>query len=738
MIAQGCAGERKMRKRALVWGALALVALVLMPWYMEPVDGRALGFWLTRLVDPTQSALALGFGGRAWLLIPFLPLIAAFRPGEDVAAARWLTWCGLIGLAIVLGQGFALGLKGWSFETLTALAGGPGPKQGGMGAGAFALLAAFLMLTCAGLAGKGWCRGDFFVVASIGWVISLIALFVFMPVMTILASAFQDNAGHLAPALFREKITDSSIWGLGCLGGGTACGVAWNTVFLGILVGISSTILGLAFALIALRTQFPMKGSLKLLAVLPIITPPFVIGLALILIFGRSGAVSSLLFQWFGIPPSRWIYGLPGVFIAQTLAFTPAAYLVMLGVVQGISPTLEEAAQTLRAKPWTIFSTLTWPLMRPGLANSFLLGFVESLADFGNPLVLGGNFEVLSTKIFFAVVGAATDQGRAAVLSLVLLTFTLAGFAIQQLWVGKKVYTTISGKGDSGLPLPLPKRVEWGAYLVAIPWGIFTIAVYALILVAGFVKTIGRNYTPTLEHYVTAFSIEMTERGLHFTGSAWPSFFATVKIALIAAPLTAAIGILTAWLLTRQHFTGKRAFEFGTLLSFAIPGTVVGVSYILAFNVPPIEITGTALILVICFIFRNMPVGVRAGIASLSQIDKSLDEASLTLGAHSFTTLRRVMLPLLRPAIMASLVYAFVRAMTAVSAVIFLVSAEYNMATIYIVGRVDAGEHGLAIAYSSALIMVMGFAIWLIGKMVGERKIGRRSAAEPALPVAVG
>ena len=725
-----------MQKRMLFWGAVALAGLVLAPWYMDP-SGNGASSVLGRILNPAASALAAGFGGKFWLLLPIMPLSLLLIPGQGIEKARSITLAGLAGLVLTLGQGFLIGLKGWNFDFFAALTGSVGPMQGGMGVGAFLTLSAYLMLLCVGLAGQGWCRGDVFVVSSIGWVVALIALFVFLPVVTILGSAIEDNAGHFAPALFVEKITDASIWGLGCLGGGTACGVAWNTVFLGILVGISSTVLGLAFALIALRTQFPLKGSLKLLAILPIITPPFVIGLALILIFGRSGAVSSLLWSWFGIPPSRWIYGLPGVFIAQTLAFTPAAYLVMLGVVQGISPTLEEAAQTLRARPWQIFSTLTWPLMRPGLANSFLLGFVESLADFGNPLVLGGNFEVLSTKIFFAVVGAATDQGRAAVLSLVLLVFTLAAFAAQQLWIGKKVYTTISGKGDAGLQLPLPRRVEWGSYLIAIPWGIFTIAVYVLILVGGFVKTMGRDYTPTLHHYITAFSIENGPNGLLFSGSAWPSFFATVKIALVAAPLTAAIGILTAWLLTRQDFSGKRAFEFGTLLSFAIPGTVVGVSYILAFNVPPIEITGTALILVICFIFRNMPVGVRAGIASLSQIDKSLDEASITLGAHSFTTLRRVMLPLLKPAIIASLVYAFVRAMTAVSAVIFLVSAEYNMATIYIVGRVDAGEHGLAIAYSSALIMVMGFAIWLINAFVGERKIGRRTAAQP-MPVAAG
>ena len=253
-----------------------------------------------------------------------------------------------------------------------------------------------------------------------------------------------------------------------------------------------------------------------------------------------------------------------------------------------------------------------------------------------------------------------------------------------------------------------------------------TFVIYAIILVGGFVKALGRDYTPTLDHYKTAFSIEWTERGVFFSGSAWNSFITTVGVAAIAAPITAAIGILTAYLLTRQTFAGKRLFEFGTMLSFAIPGTVIGVSYILAFNVPPIELTGTGLILVICFVFRNMPVGVRSGIAGLAQLDKSLDEASLTLGARTFTTMRKIVLPLLRPAIVAAMVYAFVRAMTAVSAVIFLVSAEYNLATTYIVGRVEAGEFGLAIAYASALIVVMIAAIGIIQLLVGERKIGRR------------
>jgi iron(III) transport system permease protein len=159
---------------------------------------------------------------------------------------------------------------------------------------------------------------------------------------------------------------------------------------------------------------------------------------------------------------------------------------------------------------------------------------------------------------------------------------------------------------------------------------------------------------------------------------------------------------------------------------------VIGISYILAFNVPPIELTGTALILVVCNVFRNMPVGVRAGIASMTQIDRSLDEASATLGARGFTVLRTILLPLLKPAVIAALVYSFVRSMTTVSAVIFLVSAQYEWATTYIINRVVNGDYGVAIAYSSALVVLMLGAIWIIQMIVGERRLGRRTAGVAA------
>ncbi|MEZ5819145.1 MAG: iron ABC transporter permease [Hyphomicrobiaceae bacterium] len=723
-----------MRRSNWIWLAVGATGFALLPWYLTDLTGLS-GWPLGR----GGSALALALSGTSTWLLPLALVFAiaayAMRPTATAEqAGRWLVAASLAGLVWFWLQGFAIGHRGWGIPGLATILGAPGPSQPGMGYGAFLACLALLMLFCHGLAARGFCRGDAFVTCSIGLILGLVVLFVFFPIAKMLVSAVQDNDGRFAPLLFLAKFFDRSIWGLSCLTSSVSCGVAWNTLVLGALVGFGTTALGLAFALIVTRTSFPAKGLLRALTVLPIITPPFVIGLAVILLFGRTGAVTAFVSDMLEIARSRWIYGLPGVFLAQMLAFTPIAFLVLIGVVQAVSPSLEEASSTLRASRWTTFTTVSLPLMRPGLANAFLLGFIESMADFGNPLVLGGNFEVLSTKIFFAVVGAANDQSQAAVLSIILLAFTLAVFWIQQRWLGRVSYTTVSGKGDSGLPTPLPRRVAWACYLTALPWAVLTIVIYATILVGGFVKSIGRDYTPTLEHLLTGFSVEWGTTGLYFSGSAWDSFWTTVQVSAIAAPLTAAIGILTAYLLTRQQFAGRRSFEFVTMLSFAIPGTVVGVSYILAFNVPPVEVTGTGLILVICFVFRNMPVGVRSGIATLAQIDRSLDEASATLRARTGTTMWYVVLPLLRPAIVASLVYAFVRAMTAVSAVIFLVSAEYNMATAYIVGRVEAGEFGLAIAYSSVLIFIMLGAIGLIQLVVGERKLGRRAGQPLVMP----
>lgn len=721
-------------RSALAWVMAAWASFVLLPWYK--VEGGFLSFeWLAQPADATP-AIILALGGRPWLLPLVLPLLLASwlvarnNPKSlAVAGAAGLLW-----LAI---EGFSIIHSGWGSGLLTRIAGTPGPVQPGLGWGAALYAVAMLMFIAEALAARGWCKGDRFVVGSLSIVIASLILFVAYPLLSILTSAIKDNDGNVVSALFFEKIFSANIWSLRCLYGEGSCGVAWNTVAIAVLVGFFCTALGLALALIALRTKLPAKWLLRGLSILPIITPPFVIGLALILLFGRAGIVTNLMSVHLGIPRSRWIYGMAGITIAQVLAFTPIAFLVLVGVLQGVSPSMEEASQTLRASRWRTFRTVTWPLIRPGLASAFLISFIESMADFANPLVLGGNFNVLSTDIFFAVVGAAHDQGRAAVLAIVLLMFTLAAFVIQRRWIGSRSYVTVAGKGDGGVPATLPKALRIGCYAAVVPWLVLTIVVYGIILGGGFVQSIGRDNTPTLEYFLTAFSIEKGVNGWFFSGSAWPSLLMTIGLALVAMPFTAALGILTAYLLDRQRFAGRTMFEFLAMMSFAIPGTVIGVSYILAFNVPPVQLTGTGLIIVISFIFRNMPVAIRAGLANLGQIDKSLDEASLTLGARSFATLRRVILPILKPAIVTAMIYSFVRAVTAVSAVIFLASGRFNLATVYIVGRADVGEYGIAIVYSAVMIVVMMVILIGIQLLVGERRLGRRRPGPEAVVAAI-
>lgn len=725
------------RGAAWWWLALGAVGFAVLPWYAQ--GSGVLSFaWLAEWKGSGASALMqIVAHGRGWWLAPLgllliLAIQSAARGSVSARSADALITIGSLGLVYALAQGFAIGANGWTRPWLTALF-GPLGGQEGMGLGAACTTSAFAMLLALGLARRGFFRGDGFVAGAFVVVVGSIAMFTFYPTARILIAAVQDEHGALSIAATAGRLFGERVWGLGCLVGTSRCGVAWNTLFLGIACASACTLLGLAFALIVSRTGMGRGRWLRMLTVLPIITPPFVLGLGIILLFGRSGLVNSLLEWTFHIEPGRWIYGMPGVLLAQVFAFTPIAFLVLIGVVEGIAPSLEEAAQTLRANRWRVFNAVSLPLMRPGLANAFLVCFIESLADFGNPILLGGNFGVLATEIFFSVVGAQLDEGRAAMLGIVLLAFALGAFVAQRRVLGRALYTTIGGKGDSGSPAPLPVGLRRGALALVVPWTVLTVAIYAIALLGGFAETWGRDYTPTLRHYTRAFGIEWTGGGVLFTGAAWSSLWTTLELAVIAAPITAALGILSAYLLTRQNFIGRGTFEFATMLSFAIPGTVIGVSYILAFNVPPIEITGTAIVLVACFVFRNMPVGVRAGIASMSQIDRSLDEASTMLRARGYATLRKVILPLLRPAIVAALVYSFVRAVTTVSAVIFLVSAHYELATTYIINRVINGDYGVAIAYCTVLIVLMQAAILLIQWLVGRRGVTRRASTPRVL-----
>jgi len=717
-LARDRASRRRCDAGVFAWALFGLCGYTIVPWYF--LQDQTLWEALPRLLasgvaaSGLMQAVALGdhalLAGLAALVIALACAVAGKgrRQGLVVLA------CAAAGMASVL-AGHPQAADGVAASAAS-----------GLGWGAFGALAAFVMLAGCGVARLGLFGGDTFIACAVVGISALLVLFVAYPVGKIMQAALLDDAGALSFRALASRLFTERIWSLGCvLGEGRACGVAWNTLFLALITATGTTVLGAMIALIAARGSRRWAKPLNALALLPIVTPPFVVGLGLILLLGRAGLVNQGLARAFGIEPTRWFYGLPGLVLTQLFAFTPIAFLIIRGVVQGIGPSLEEAAQTLRASRTRTFISVTLPLLAPGLANAFLVGFIESMADFGNPIVVGGDYAVLSTEVFFAIVGAQLDRGKAAALALVLTVLALSVFAVQRHLIGKRSFTTFSGKGDAGLPMPLPTSIRRLCVGVAGPWLVFTSVVYLFALLGGFVKTWGRDNTLTLSHYAS-FKVQWADWHLSLTGAAWPSLLTTLELAAIAAPLCATLGLLISWLLSRTSFRGRDFFEFSSLMVFAIPGTVLGVSYVLAFNVPPFELTGTGVIIVLCFVFRNLPVGVRAGTASFQQIDKSLDEASLMLRADTPTTLRRVVLPLLKPAIVASLVYSFVRAITTVSAVIFLVTADTDLATTYIIGRAGNSDYGGALAYCTVLIFSMSIVTLVIQRLVGERNVGRR------------
>jgi iron(III) transport system permease protein len=367
---------------------------------------------------------------------------------------------------------------------------------------------------------------------------------------------------------------------------------------------------------------------------------------------------------------------------------------------------LEDAALNVGATRWQVFWKVTFPLSLPGIASAFLIVFIESMADFGNPLVLAGAaFPMLAPQAYLEITGSF-NLSRGAMLAVILLIPSLTAFAIQRYYIGRRQYVTVTGKPAASTSKIVSPAVKWGLYGFVVFFAAVVVLFYGVIVVGAFTRVWGFDYTPTLEHFAYVFDV------------GFDAVTDTLIIALISTPVSGLLGMILAFLIVRRMFPGKGLLEFGSILSYAVPGTVVGIGYILAFNGPPLILTGTLAILVLCFVFRYVPVGIQSGIAILRQIDPSIEEAAQNLGASGLTTFRKVTLPLIAPAFFTGLVYAFVRAMTAISAAIFLVSANWNLMTVQILNQVGSGRLGVAAAYSIVVIVIVLVAIIAISAAV--------------------
>lgn len=488
-----------------------------------------------------------------------------------------------------------------------------------------------------------------------------------------------------------------------------------NSMVLGVLTATLGTFVGFVFAYAITRTPLPAKRFFRLTATFPIISPPFVVALSAILLFGRSGTLTPFIEPIIG---EYSIYGLGGLVLVETIAYAPTAFLVLVGVLQAIDPALEEASMDLGATRGKVFRSVTLPLAIPGIAGAWLLVFIQSIADFGNPMVISGDYQVLSVQAFLQITGMY-DLSRGSTLAVLLLLPTLVAFFLQKYWVSRKSYVTVTGKPTSATIKNLEWYIKLPVYTLCILFTLMVFLFYGMIIYGSFQRLWGVDATFTLNNYVQMFEV-----GKDYIVD-------SLTLSTIATPITGLLGMFFAFLIIRKKFLGRGLMEFVSMLTFAVPGTVVGIGYILAFNRTswffPVTLTGTAAIIVLLLIFRNMPVGIRSGIAALQQIEPAIEEASTDLGASSGTTFRKVTLPMIAPAFFSGLVYSFVKAMTAISAIIFVVSGKWNLITVAILGFVDNSQYAPAAAMSILLIFIVLAALGIIQLLVGRIGQGART-----------
>ncbi len=521
-------------------------------------------------------------------------------------------------------------------------------------------------------------------------VMACLAVFIVYPLYQILKSSFISPDGEVSLSAY-----------VGVLSGGQLFEALKNSLLLAVIVSVLSTAIAYMFAYTFAYVKVPFKKLFNAVAILPVISPPFVISLSAILLFGKQGFVSKHLL---GLENAN-IYGLKGLVLVQTLTYFPVAFLVLAGLLRSISPSLEEASMNMGAGRLRTFLNVTLPLTLPGIANAFLLVFVQSLADFGNPMTLGGNYTTVAREIYLQAVGSYDIQAGAA-LAMVLMSITFLIYALQKFWIGKKSYVTVTGKPAHGRRLIEKGAARQALFVLCMLLSVIVIAFYLLVPIGSFIKLWGINNSFTWDHYKYVFSLGQK------------SMKDTLLLSIIATPIAGLLGMIIAFLVVRKQFIGKKALESVSMLSIAIPGTVIGISYILAFNQAPLALTGTALIIIVAFVVRAIPVGIRSGIASLQQIDPSIEEAATNLGAGQARNFFTVVLPLIKPAFYSGLVYGFVKSMTAMSAVIFLISAKYNLITASILTQVESGRIGVASAYCTILIVIMIAALLLLNLLL--------------------
>ena len=530
--------------------------------------------------------------------------------------------------------------------------------------------------------------GDPILVTTIVVLITFLTLFILYPLAILLVDSFVGDGGfgfHVFKRIFDMPNFTRAIT---------------NTLKVGFLVGILSTLVGLLFAYVEVYVRMGKftGGLFKVVSMLPVVSPPFVLSLSMIMLFGKAGIITRFLLKIY----DNSVYGFWGIAIVQTLTFFPVCYMMLKGLLKNIDPSLEEAARDMGASRWKVFTSVTFPLLLPGLGNAFLVTFIESIADFANPMIIGGSYDTLATTIYLQITGAY-DKAGAAAMAVVLLCITLAMFAVQKYYLERKTAATLTGKASRGRMLITDRSVRTPLTVLCSFVALFVILMYVCVPVGACFPTWGYKFFPLTGKW---FKLVFTR----YHG--FQAFRDSFLLSLISAPITALLSMIISYLVVKRRFRSKGFIEAVSMLAMAVPGTVLGVGYIRGFSGGLFHsgfmqgLYGTGLILIIVFVVRSLPTGTRSGISALRQIDKSIEESAYDMGADSFRVFMTVTLPLIKDSFLSGLVTSFVRSITAISAIILLVTPQFLLITVQINEFAEKGSYSLACAFATILIVI--------------------------------
>ncbi len=481
-----------------------------------------------------------------------------------------------------------------------------------------------------------------------------------------------------------------------------------NSLSVTALSTTTAVLLGFVYAYAMVYTDMRGKPFFRLVGILPLLSPPFVVAAAYILLFGPRGIIT---YHVFGQSPN--ILGLFGIWGVQTIAFFPFSYQLIADVLSRSDARLEQAARNLGAGPWQVFRSVTLPLTRPGLGAAILTTAIYVLEDFGNPALIGGLYTVLPTQAYGLISGFGDLSGAAAV-STILLGLALVIYVAKLRLDGGRQYVTVSGKASSIPRPPVPRWVSWAAFIACSLCALVILLVYGTLVVSALTLAFPTNLGFTTQHfeYVGAHSLSLRN---------------TLVYGLVAATLSGIFAVLAAFLVERGRWRGRRVLDFLLIMPAAVPGLFFGLGYATAFNEQWLDWVDRGALITISMIFWNIPVGYQAAVAGLRQIDRSIDEAATSLGASGLRTFRDVLVPMLGGSVRVGFTTTFVRAVTTLSVVIFLFTTQSTTATITIFQLVGDFNWGGATAFTVADVGMAIIALVVIA-VLGRGRVSLGAA----------